>query len=371
MSYAFPHASIEPRSNRRRRSPAIVLVSIAAAGILADRNWAIPINGWLCLTAIAAIGWLCCLSFPVDSKRGNRQSGLPIKFDLNRFLSVGCLLIGWFCLAGTWHHWRWNCRAVDDIANSATDQPQIVRLAGKVMQTPWVVQHPERDKAPWQDQAHTVLTLDCRSLKKDTGDRMTVSGMARVSVSGTLSSLALGDTIEVTGELVLPNSPANPGDFDQRAFLRAQGVSAMVRSDHVESVVVVSSERTVWDWVLVLRGVARKRAEQLIEKPVGTGHSTRGTGDAAWKSRPNRRRHSTRLSREWNVAHSGNLGHECGTLVDLALVPQPVDGTISEDVDLDCLDCSPSVRDGDRRKSADRPRDRCGGDRRVWPDGRP
>ena len=262
MSFAFELTTAPQSSRRSRRGPAVVLAGVAVLGIFADRTTSIPIDDWLNFAAFAAVGWLCSVGC---------AEYLPHwgQFRSVSRISVGCLLLGWFCLSGAWHHWKWSCRAADDIVNSATDEPQIVRVIGKVVQAPWIVRHSEGERARWQNPEQTILILKCREIRTDAANSMRVSGMARVSIDGALSALTYGDIIEVTGELVRPTEPANPGDFDQRQFLRAKGVSAIIRSNHTESVVVHTSERTFWDWLLVLRGAVRNRAEALIERHLG------------------------------------------------------------------------------------------------------
>ncbi len=274
MSHVFEPASLIARSERRQRGPAIVLAGIAALGILTDRTWALPLDDWLILTAIAAIGWSVCVTVPLCRAGSTRDLE---SFDASRpeghsawgWLAAGLVLIGWFGLAGAWHHWRWSCSGTDNIVNSATQEPQLVRVIGKVAQTPWVIRHVDGERGFWQNPVHTILVLRCQSLVANGTEGLTVSGLARTTVDGDVSSVVLGDVVEVIGELVRPSEPANPGDFDQRTFLRAQGISAVIRANDVNCVTVLDRQRTVWDWLLVLRGAVRLRAEQLIASRLG------------------------------------------------------------------------------------------------------
>ncbi len=276
MSYAFEPAVKSSIGERLRRGPAIVLVGIAALGILSDRAWPLPIDKWLLIAATTSIAWFVVAvwfefhfdqaHFPVEATDEESLKPFAIRWQ---WVSAGLLLAGWFSLAGAWHHWRWSCRSADDIANSAADDPQIVRLLGKIIQTPWIVRQPEGARASWQSPERTIFLLKCRSLVTDVEVPMTVSGIGRVTIDGDASNLALGDLVEITGELVLPSEPANPGDFDQRAYLRSQGIFSLIRSNNVECVRVLGRDRSLWDWLAVIRGAIRRRAEELIASRLG------------------------------------------------------------------------------------------------------
>lgn len=263
MTHQFEPATKLASSDGPRRAPAIVVVIIAALGILTDRVWSIPIDIWLGLAVLASVVWA-----------GMSAIGCRLQFtsrtrDWSARFGVAALLIGWLALSGAWHHWKWSCRAADDISNSATDVPQLVLLTGKVIQTPWVIHHPEGERPSWQNPDQSILLLQCRSLASDNDPRLPISGVARVTVDGDASPIVLGDLLEITGELVRPTEPSNPGEFNQRAYLRAQGIYCVVRSNDVAGLRVIGRERTTWDCLLVARGDVRKRAEQLIANHLG------------------------------------------------------------------------------------------------------
>lgn len=268
MSFQFEPAVADPPQRRTRRAPAIVLVVFAIAGILIDRLYSVRVDSWLLLTAGASIAWLILFVVtprqPCESlDQATASSSLLISQILRRG-SIISLLIGWLALCGAWHHWNWNCRAENHLANYATDHAQLARVTGKVVQAPWIVKHSDAERAHWQNPEHTILFVDCRSLADHASESIDVTGIARVSIDGAVRSVDLSDVVEIIGELILPSEPSNPGDFDQRTFLRSQGVHVLVRTNHIESVVIQQRERTLWDWLLLARGRIRLRAEQLI-----------------------------------------------------------------------------------------------------------
>lgn len=246
MSQFFELTGKPSGISSRQRSPAIVMALIAALGILTDRLWPQSLDRWLLLSGLFAAGWFVMF------------------LNRHRWTSVLFLLLGWFFLTAAWHHWRWDCRSEIDIANSATNEPAVARVTGKVVQSPWISRQPSTNLASWQNPDQTHFVLECRSLAINADETLAVSGMARVSVTGAVTSVVLGDIVDITGKLLLPHEPANPGEFDQRAFLRSQSVFVVFRSDHPDGLVIVSRERTVWDWLLVFRGHLRSRAEELI-----------------------------------------------------------------------------------------------------------
>ena len=269
MSHVFEPTTINSASDRSHRGPAIVLVGIAAMGIFIDRTCSLSLDLWLSLCVIAAIVWFVAHSvfaFRTSDLTNERLAAeRPGTVEIAaRWVSVVLLLAGWFGLAGAWHHWRWNCRFENDIANSATDEPQLVRMIGKVVQTPWVVKRQENELNRWQNPERTILVVECRSVVTDVDEKLDVSGQVRVSTNGALTSVSIGDLVEINGDLVRPNLPANPGDFDQRAFLQSQGISAIARTESVDGIQVIGRDRTVLDWLRVFRGALRNRAERLI-----------------------------------------------------------------------------------------------------------
>ncbi|WP_010588541.1 ComEC/Rec2 family competence protein [Schlesneria paludicola] len=267
------------QTERPRRAPAIVLVGAGSTGILIDRIWNLSLDTWLILTTVFTIFWIVTLIWPWPSVRATEAREttphIPSKrssaliHNVRPAMQVGLILLGWSGLAGAWHHWRWSCLAADDIVNSATDERQLVRVEGRVAQTPWIAKRADGERADWQNPERTILLLNSRSLISGAAESMPVSGMVRVTIDGALAGVMVGDLIEVIGELSRPVEPANPGDFNQREFLRQMGVWTVIRSNHVNCVTVLDQRRTVWDWLLIARGAIRQRAEQLIAGRLG------------------------------------------------------------------------------------------------------
>lgn len=253
-----------------RRCPAAILVAASVIGIVADRFFSIRLDLWISLAIISIVAWICLHRFERRMERSQPSlAGAAIRLPRFYYAMSGTLLSGWICLFGAWHHWRWECHAPNDIVNFAGEESRIVRVTGKVTETPWIVHLSEGDFASWRNPDRTIFAIACTSIVSDSSV-VSVAGRARVTIEGALPELSYGDLIECSGELFRPAEPANPGDFDQRAFLQSKGMSAVIRSNHIEAIRVISTTHSLWDRFCILRGMARKRAERLIERHLGT-----------------------------------------------------------------------------------------------------
>jgi competence protein ComEC len=230
-------------SDQFRRSPAVPVVCAVAIGILLDHVLAISFLSWW--TGSAIVLMLAPLTW---SRRWNT-------------LAVPVLLLACLGLGGVWHHWRWNCLQEDEVSHWATETGRLVRVFAKVVNAPTVVVAID-DHAPWKPPERTLVMLECRRLVGDSSP--TVSGYVRLSIAGRLDQLAIGDLVEVSGLLLLPSEPSNPGDFDTRRWLRTQGLHSTLAANQPEAVVVTGRERTIWDWLTIGRTAVRHRAENLI-----------------------------------------------------------------------------------------------------------
>ncbi|MDB5343145.1 MAG: ComEC family competence protein [Schlesneria sp.] len=243
MFHPIEPATDAYESDQFRRSPAVPVVCAVAIGILLDHLLAISFLDWWIGSAIALT--LVPLAW---SRRWNH-------------LAVSMLLLACLGLGGVWHHWRWNCLPDDEVSHWATETGCLVRVFAKVVNAPTVLVAID-DHAPWKPPERTLVMLECRRLVGDSSPA--VSGYVRLSVAGRLDQLAIGDLVEVSGLLLLPSEPSNPGDFDTRRWLRTQGLHATLAANQPEAVVVVSRERTSWDWLTIGRTAVRHRAENLI-----------------------------------------------------------------------------------------------------------
>ena len=138
-----------------------------------------------------------------------------------------------------------------------------------MLQAPLILKDPDAAHTPWRAAERTTTVIECRALVSDTSPQQPVSGLARLAIVGRLDELSIGDVIEITGELVLPATPGNPGNFDSREWLRTQGLHCFATAESVEAVRIVARERNLFDRLAMLRAKARRRAENLIARHLG------------------------------------------------------------------------------------------------------
>jgi competence protein ComEC len=197
-------------------------------GVAADRFADLRIGLWLGLGILMLAAWI----------------GLFVRRALGP--GAACLLAGIACAGGAWHHLHWSAVQANDLSAYAAETPQAVRLVGTLRTQPVIVPKPESTAAsaiPEYDR--TLCTLDCRALVLL--DRtLSVSGRARLEVSGHLLHAQAGDEVEVFGALALPANARNPGGFDFRQYLRRSGVHSVVRTDHPDCVRVVRPGLDLW-----------------------------------------------------------------------------------------------------------------------------
>lgn len=241
---------------QRQRAPAVPVVFSAVLGIAVDRACDIDVRVWLGLSVLLLVAWLVAFL-----RRQLRVSAV--------LLLLGCAAAG----AG-WHHSRWSLVGCDHLAAYAREEPAPVRLVARVVDRPVLVPHKASqpyNALPQSDR--TLCTIDCSALIE--GVRVIhVSGLARLEVSGNLQHAAAGDAIELVGRFSRPTGARNPGGFDFREYLRANGLLAVVRCEMPDDVRVVATAPSWWrDWQSRLRGQCERLLQsQLSDRtaPVGT-----------------------------------------------------------------------------------------------------
>ena len=205
----------------RSRLPAVLLALCFSTGIAIDRWLGLTWLAWLGACAVFTATYLLCYL-------------LKRKRLATCFLIAACLSVG-----GARHHMVWSAAARNDISLFASEAAKPVRLSATIADQPYIIPKKETTLgAAWLQSDRSICTIRCSWLYE--GDkRIGASGCARLEVSGQLLHVEVGDEIEVRGRLVLPGTPRNAGEFDFRQYLRRDGIRAIVRTEHPDSVRVV------------------------------------------------------------------------------------------------------------------------------------
>lgn len=200
-------------------APLVPFAAAATAGIVADRYIDIPSVPFLVVAGVGAIVWLAAL----------RRQDLVAPAGL-------WILVGG--LAGAYHHaWR-NDFPADDLGNIAAVEPRLVRVRGAIDDEPSVRRHPKNDPLvtrPTNDPTVTTLKVDALEAE---GHWVSATGNVRLTVEGPLTSLHVGDRVEVTGWLSRPTGPMNPGEWNYASRLLDDRIRSELRVPHSADAVV-------------------------------------------------------------------------------------------------------------------------------------
>lgn len=196
-------------SVRLQRAPLAIIAIAFTVGILIDRAANLPLTMWLAGTCLMLIAWglLAWRRRPLASAIG--------------------LLLAWTTAGAGSHHLVWSTADADDISRRATKEATPIELVASIEDRPSIRGAVESRLSVLPPVDRTLCRIRVKSVRE--GDRdLPASGLAQLIVSGHLLA-ERGDVIRLHGEIQLPSSPGNPGEFDYRAFLRRQQVRCIVR----------------------------------------------------------------------------------------------------------------------------------------------
>jgi competence protein ComEC len=216
----------------------VPVVVAFAAGVLLDRaydpGWWI---WWTATLSCLAVGVV--LSCRAAAQRRRRCLAEQVAAPSGGGAATIVVLGAFAGLGGVRHHLDWTARSPMDIGLMVTTVPQLVQLEGIVSAPALAVSADPGEMTPaWARIPRSVCQLTCMSLRTKSGTRP-VAGTVRLHVTGHLLHAEVGDRVQVTGWMSVPQRPANPGTADFGQWLRAQGIGAIVSTDHPEAVVVL------------------------------------------------------------------------------------------------------------------------------------
>ncbi len=184
-------------------NPAVIVLAVAAAGMVVDRYRPLPHAAWWAIVAAGLAGW--CL---LQHKRRNRTAAVVLS------LAVAAL-------AAAWHHQCWYLFGGDDMGLFACGQQQPVCIEAVALQTPRFIPPPEfnplRSPRSGDEIRFEVQLLAIR----DGGEWRTASGRAAMVVEGLVPDLAAGDRFRAFAHLLPPEHALNPGEVDRATAIAA------------------------------------------------------------------------------------------------------------------------------------------------------
>ncbi|HET6948277.1 MAG TPA: DNA internalization-related competence protein ComEC/Rec2 [bacterium] len=186
--------------------PIVWIAWMFAAGIAASRALPLAIDGWLLLAAVAVATAAALLAF-------HRDALIPL---LAAVSCAGAVL------------YLYDARPPPHDPFLELDGRRVV-LTGMVVQPP--LRRPGR--------VRVVVAADTLQIREEARP---VAGRVLVSVRGE-QDVRYGDRIRVTGRLVRPPTPGNPGEFSYRDHLAAQGIRATLALRRGDAVRVVARGR--------------------------------------------------------------------------------------------------------------------------------
>jgi competence protein ComEC len=217
-------ADLGPR--RLLTAPLVPAALAMMAGIVADRcldHWST--RAW----ALAAVG--CAVATLIG--RAHSRVAYPA-------LLAACAALG-----GGWHHHRWSDLEPDDLASLAGSAARPAWLRGVLVDTPEFFP-PTRPHDDGRTRSVLHVTGRC-----DGSRWMPAAGQVLLSLAGDRTDLVMGEAVEIAGSLAGIAGPLNPGEFDRRAYLRAQGIRLILTADDPASTWANPAGGS-WPWTRLL-----------------------------------------------------------------------------------------------------------------------
>lgn len=146
-----------------------------------------------------------------------------------------------FALSGSWHHLYWNVYSRDDPGFFDLPLPIPMVLEGRVAESPkYFAAMPPEPGRLFQPVDRTQFVLRVTRLRNGKVWQ-NVNGLIMVDVSGNLSEIRYGDQLQIVGEISKPTPSLNPGDWNQKEYLRQSRILALFRGKSPESVTLLKS----------------------------------------------------------------------------------------------------------------------------------
>ncbi|MFG0334302.1 MAG: ComEC/Rec2 family competence protein [Maioricimonas sp. JB049] len=201
------------------RAPAVTCAVAAAAGVLIAAQ--LPLPPWLLMVATVA---LVAAAIAAQTAGRVRLATVWTVFALFGLAAVRTV-------TGT---------ILPDpvqVIEIAQQEPAPVRLRGVVASEPVIRRsQPDDFTPPWMRSDRSVCEMICTHVSPGDGKLLPVRGRIRLQTTGHLLHVDVGERIELFGTLRFAEPRRNPGEFDYRAWLKGEGISAVVHCETPDAV---------------------------------------------------------------------------------------------------------------------------------------
>ena len=207
-------------------APLVPVALATSCGLVVDRYYGVTLGAGLLVATGALIGWMIVR---------------PIRPQL----AVGLIWLMFASLAAVYHHTHRNSFPLDDIGETASAEPQLVRLRGALTDDPITRFAPRTDPLePVHRGDRDAVILRVSAVASRDGAWATASGLVRLSAvrdagavgEPPLSGLQAGDGVELFGTMFRPGPPQNPGESDYSSYLLDQRIRAEVRISDADAI---------------------------------------------------------------------------------------------------------------------------------------
>ncbi|MCP3905765.1 MAG: ComEC/Rec2 family competence protein [Planctomycetes bacterium] len=178
-------------------------------------------------------------------------------------------------VSAAWTTVRHDRAAATDLRTLTRGQAGVVRLCGNVVADPVTTDAATAVLARFHYRtSSTRFELDVDTALDHTGGGHRAAGRVLVRVAESVEPLNAGDRVRVTGMLLPPAAPRNPGTIDRRRTARVLGSAGLLRVPGRDMVVV---ERSGAHPFRPGRAALRREAERLLlaDLPGGAGAAER------------------------------------------------------------------------------------------------
>jgi len=249
-------------------APAAVAVTL---GMILDRwyGWPLPVS--MLLLGLSVLCW--------GLANLGRHRGLPLAY----------LVLGGVALGAALHHFRRDFYPPDDIGWYVPAEPAPVQLRGTLDEEPSLIPAPPSDPLRFRERSTSTRAILRVEALRQGSDWVTVSGRVLLFVPGALTDLHVNDEVDVVGRLAPILGPANPGEADQAARLRDQGIRAKLTTRHGSDTVVLLQRNWLSSpsgWLAAVRAWGQQTIDRLVPEPTSGVAAALLLGDSPTMTRP-------------------------------------------------------------------------------------